>query len=82
MTPYSPPLTQVVGLYAFNHGDGDKVGFLLSRDEFHDFIKKKFQGHCFEEGFLEGIHELTASHVGACQDVIAVLQAHNVSHIQ
>src|ERR1700722_16647311 len=78
-TPYSPPLTQVVGLYAFDHGDGNKAGLLLSSDEFHDFIKKKFQGHCFEEEFLKGIHELTAGHVGACQDVIAVLQAHSVS---
>jgi hypothetical protein len=80
ITPYSLPQMQVVGLYATDHGDGIKAGLLLSKDEFNDFVEKKFHDHCFDEQFLEGIYHLTVGHVGACQDVLAAIQAHSVSH--
>ena len=81
MVLFSPPRMQVVGLDALDHGDGIKVGLLLSKGEFADFVEKKFHGHCFDEQFLDGIHQLTAGHVGACQDILATIQMHTVSHV-
>jgi hypothetical protein len=80
-TPYSPPLTQVIGLHAFGHRDGSRVGLLLSKEEFRAFVEKRFQGHWFDEEFLDDVHELTVGHVGACEDFLGLLQNHTVSHI-
>lgn len=77
MTPHTPHQEQVVGLHAIDQEDGRTVGLLLTRAEFHDFIEKRFAGHSFSPEFLESIHELTAGHVGACEDVLQVIQAHD-----
>lgn len=79
MTPHSPLLTQVVGLRAINHGDGIEVGLLLTKHEFDDFVEKRFPGNIFDQDFLDCIYDLTTGHVGACEDVLEVIQANDVS---
>lgn len=75
----SPFLRQVVGLHKIDHGDGIEAG-LLTEAEFDEFVKKRFVGHCFDNQFLLGIYELTGGHVGACEDVLDVVQTDNVSY--
>ena len=78
-TNHSPYLNQVVGLHKIDHGDHMGAGLLLTEAEFNEFVKKRFIGHCFDEQFLLGIYELTGGHVGTCEDVLDVIQTHNVS---
>jgi hypothetical protein len=79
--PHSPSQGQVVGLRAnvIDYGNDVKVGLLLTQDEFHAFVEKLFSGHRFDDQFLDGIYDLTAGHVGACRDVLRIVQAHHVS---
>ena len=77
--PHAPHQDQVVDLHAIDQGDGITVGLLLTQEEFHDFVKKRFGQNCFSPEFLESIYELTTGHVGACEDVLEVIQAHDVT---
>ena len=79
MTPHSPYRNQIVGLHPTDYGDGIAVGLLLTKAEFLDFVTKKFSGHRFDKAFLDSIYDLTAGHVGACKDVLNIIQAHDVS---
>ena len=78
--PYSLFLNQVVGLHKIDHGDGVGAGLLLTEAEFLDFVEKRFIGHCFDNQFLLGIYDLTSGHVGACEDVLDVIQTDSVSY--
>lgn len=79
MTPHTPHQAQVVGLHAIDQGDGITVGLLLTQEEFDDFVEKRFGRNRFSPEFLESIYELTTGHVGACEDVLEVIQAHDVT---
>jgi hypothetical protein len=77
----TPDSGQVVGLHAnvVGYGNDVKVGLLLTRDEFRAFVEKIFSGHLFDDQFLDCIYDLTAGHVGACGDILWIMQVHNVS---
>jgi hypothetical protein len=77
--PYSPFQTQAVGLRAIDYGDQIEVGLLLTKPEFYDFVEKRFSGNRFDKDFLDSIYDLTAGHVGACEDVLKVIRANDVS---
>ncbi|KIM47491.1 hypothetical protein M413DRAFT_22148 [Hebeloma cylindrosporum] len=75
---FSPHVNQVVGLHKSDHGyDGVEVGLLLTKPEFDEFIEKRFIGHYFDDQFLLGIYELTGGHVGACEDLLDVIQTND-----
>jgi hypothetical protein len=75
VTPHSPSQGQM-GIHAnvIDYGNDVKVGLLLTQDEFHAFVEKIFSGHRFDDQFLDGIYDLTAGHVGACGDVLRIVQ--------
>ncbi|KAF8237952.1 hypothetical protein L208DRAFT_433834 [Tricholoma matsutake] len=79
MIPHTPHQAQVVGLHAIDPGDGISVGLLLTQEEFYDFVEKRFGRNRFSPEFLESIYELTTGHVGACEDVLEVIQVHDVT---
>jgi hypothetical protein len=77
-TPGIPPI-QTVSLTPTDTGDGIRVGLLLSQEEFSDFVAHRFAGHRFDTSMTNSIFDFTNGHVGACADLLAWIQGHDVS---
>jgi hypothetical protein len=77
-TPGIAPI-QTVSLTPPDTGDGIRVGLLLSQEEFSDFVVHRFAGHRFDTSMTNSIFDFTNGHVGACADLLAWIQGHDVS---
>jgi hypothetical protein len=70
-----------VTLCPIDHGDGlGTAGLLFTQQEFDDF---KFEKHPSPEyhshqSFFDGVFDITGGHVGAMEDFIGIVVAHNV----
>ena len=79
MTPFHISPQQSISLVAVDHGDRITVGLLLTKAEFDEVVPKLFQNHQFDVSFLDSVFDITRGHVGACEDFLRVVCAHEVS---
>ncbi|TDL13463.1 hypothetical protein BD410DRAFT_797614 [Rickenella mellea] len=76
-TPLRIRPLQHISLFATDNGDGLSVGLLLSRPDFDAFVNKFYRDHPFDSSFLDAVYGMTNGHVGACHDVLALVETHN-----
>jgi len=71
---------RAVGLARLDCGDGIVVGLLFTRDELHTFVQLRFRDKGFSDSFIDCIFDMTNGHVGACQDLLDKVIAHEVEN--
>jgi len=76
LTPIHISPCQNISLIAHDHGDQIAVGLLLTKPEFDHFVNKLFVDHYFDVLFLDSVFDITRGHVGACQDFLRIVCAH------
>jgi len=69
---------QRVGLARLDCGDGILVGLLFTREEFNELVQLRFGGRRFSDTFLDCVYDMTNGHVGACEDLMNMIVAHEV----
>ena len=79
LTPHHISPCQNISLNALDRGDRIAVGLLLTKAEFEDFVAKLFVDHHFDALFLDGVFDITCGHVGACEDFLRIIRAHEVT---
>jgi hypothetical protein len=77
-TPMWIGMEQGVGLARLDCGDGIIVGLLFTREEFNELVELRFRGRGFSDTFLDCVYDMTNGHVGACQDLMNMIVAHEV----
>ncbi len=80
VTPMFIDLKQRVGLARLDCGDGIVVGLLFTRDELHTLVQLRFRDKGFSDSFIDCIFDMTNGHVGACQDLLDKVIAHEVKN--
>jgi hypothetical protein len=61
-------------------GDGILLGLLFSREEFNALVQLRFCGRQFSDLFLDCVFHTTNGHVGACEELLKVVVAHEVKN--
>ena len=69
---------QRVGLARLDCGDGNLVGLLFTRDELDALVKLRFHDKGFSDSFIDAVFDMTNGHVGACEDLMRTVVAHEV----
>src|ERR1700761_545046 len=73
------PQKHRITLRTSHHNDGlPEVGLLFTLEELHEFVDQRFKSHSFDPAFLTMLHSRTAGHIGATEDILRVIQAHDV----
>ena len=67
-----------VGLARLDSGDGFPVGLLFTREEFNALVQLRFRDRRFSDTFLDCVYDMTNGHVGACEDLMNMIVAHEV----
>lgn len=69
-----------ISLRPVDHKDGiNPAGLFLTMDEFVDMVGKPFPERPFEGDFLDYVFSVTTGHTGAVTDLLAAVEAHEVS---
>lgn len=69
-----------ISLRPVDHEDGvTPAGLLLMPDEFTDMVQKKFPAGRFKKDFPDYVTRVTAGHVGAVEDLLRGVLAHQAS---
>jgi hypothetical protein len=79
LTPIHISPRQNISLVAHDYGDQIAVGLLLTKPEFDHFVNKLFVDHYFDVLFLDSVFDITRGHVGACEDFLRIVCAHEVT---
>jgi hypothetical protein len=77
-TPMWIGMEQRVGLARVDCGDGILVGLLFTREEFNALVQLRFRDRRFSDSFLDCVFDMTNGHVGACEDLMRTVVAHEV----
>jgi hypothetical protein len=78
VTPMWIGKEQRVSLARLDCGDGILVGLLFTREEFNELVQLRFRGRRFSDTFLDCVYDMTNGHVGACEDLMNMIVAHEV----
>jgi hypothetical protein len=81
LTPIWIRMEQRVGLAPFDCGDGIIVGLLFTRDELHAFVQLRFRDKGFSDSFIDCVFDMTKGHVGACENLMESVIAHEVKNL-